>query len=477
MSIRNKLYISLIGVLLSITILYAIDTLIVDISWWQSSDNLSGMWTRSMTVSDGDLRYMNKDNDSSIPQDFFSWYYYDPAYGSFKMDSWADKNKNVHVSWETTALCGGDFTWYKLEWYAYNPDFGFIDFYYNNDTFVYLCIPNNENSIQSGSLYGYAYSPYIGFQNFDGISLDPSVDLWNEHRSKGRFLKVDGIVSSQNSNELIWDQFKDDIKILGKLTKSSLRKNIHKKVYETIRNISPTHEFPPYNASSLAEEKWLPGDGEILQNGKVLYFWNLTWENVRVSGTSTLTWNKTLLVEWGNVYITWNIRGSGILGIISLQKDGQWGNIYISPNVTDIHAIIYADRSIISYDGTHELDGNTASQELANQLYIYGSIFSENTIGGAWDSSCPYYVKDVDCDTVSAKKYDLNFLRRYILVQAVDENGTSIGDPIPQFNALESFMWDDDRTNTESQKPWYRVYPVIIEYNPKVQQSPPAFFN
>jgi hypothetical protein len=41
---------------------------------------------------------------------------------------------------------------------------------------------------------------------------------------------------------------------------------------------------------------------------------------------------------------------------------------------------MYADRSLVSYDG-NELNGNTPNSELANQLYIYGSIFTENTIG------------------------------------------------------------------------------------------------
>ena len=42
---------------------------------------------------------------------------------------------------------------------------------------------------------------------------------------------------------------------------------------------------------------------------------------------------------------------------------------------------MYADKSIISYDGANELDADSPDSSLANQLYIHGSIFSENTFG------------------------------------------------------------------------------------------------
>jgi hypothetical protein len=92
--------------------------------------------------------------------------------------------------------------------------------------------------------------------------------------------------------------------------------------------------------------------------------------------------------------------------------------------VTDIHAIIYADRSLVSYDGSNELDGDTQAQDLASQLYIYGSIFSENTIGGSSSMLCPFY--ESSCNDAKSKKYDLNYLRRYILVQEVDADGNPV---------------------------------------------------
>jgi len=201
----------------------------------------------------------------------------------------------------------------------------------------------------------------------------------------------------------------------------------------------------------------------------VLYFGDMTGQNVVVSGNNTIGWNKTLVVEWWNIYITGDIRWSGILWLIALQKDGQWWNIYISPDVTDIHAAIYADRSVISYNGS-ELNGSTPDSTLSNQLYIYGSVFSEYTIGWSRSTTCPYYVSV--CDDNISQKYDLNLLRRYILVQPVDSDGNPIGNKEPQFGWRESYMWDSNRGS----KPEYRQYPLIIEYNPSLQQVPPALF-
>ena len=90
---------------------------------------------------------------------------------------------------------------------------------------------------------------------------------------------------------------------------------------------------------------------------------------------------------------------------------------------------MYADRSLISYNGTNELDGMSPASLLANQLYIQGSVFSENTIGTSQSTPpvCPYYVASSDCTTKNqAMKYDLNFLRKYILVQPADSDGNPV---------------------------------------------------
>jgi len=340
---------------------------------------------------------------------------------------------------------------------------------------AYICIPTDLTSGLDAYLWWYAYSPYIGFQSFDGISLDPSVDITGDHDADGRFLKVDGIVSSKKTGEAIEDQFTDDVRVLWKITKATLRKNVQQKVYESIRNVELNNgSLHIWNIWS-ATWKWSPdNDGKVLQWWKVLYFGNLTWQDIVLTENNNIEWNKTLVVEWWDIYVSGNLRGEGLLGLVAIRKGNHGWNIYINPSVTDVHAVMYADRSVISYDGTNELDGGTEDQNLANQLYIYGSIFSENTIGGSLTTTCPYYT--ASCNDNISKKYDLNLLRRYILVSEVDGDGNPTWVQYPQFWGAESYMWNEFDHDTEAQRPGYRKFPLIIEYNPAIQQTPPPFF-
>jgi hypothetical protein len=78
---------------------------------------------------------------------------------------------------------------------------------------------------------------------------------------------------------------------------------------------------------------------------------------------------------------------------------------------------MFTEKSIVSYDGINTLNGDTDADVLNNQLYIYGSVFSENTIGGSRLSlwKCPYYISSLSCTIETAQTYDLNYLRRYFI--------------------------------------------------------------
>ena len=281
-------------------------------------------------------------------------------------------------------------------------------------------------------------------------------------------IKILWNTSSHNTQNLTQNQFQSDVRIFGNIEKSDVRRDIQKNVYSTIRSMSLDNGTTPYTVSSsmLNANTWPESwDGKPLQNGEVLYFGNLWNTNVEVDGTLGMNWVKTLVVEWGNIYIKWSIRGTGLLGLIALQKDGQWGNIYIDPSVTDIHAIIYADKSLLSYNGA-EIDGNipNSADILKNQLYIYGSVFSENTIGGSRKSTpvCPYYV-NIACSTAAeAQKYDLNFLRRYFRYDSDDDG------------SLDTIANGGISANIQG-KSWFEDYPVIIDYNSNIQETPPPF--
>lgn len=172
----------------------------------------------------------------------------------------------------------------------------------------------------------------------------------------------------------------------------------------------------------------------------------------------------TLLVRGGNVYIRDNIitGDKSSLGIIVLRSDknsqnGKEGNVFIDPSVSRIQATIYADGSIMSAaDGLHEdgtygitngnieedeiLDGFSSvefTKQFSNQLLLRGSIVSQNNIGTSGDGELPgeeIWLPD-DCESalqmaacvtdgrikLAAKRYDLAFLRRYILKAVYDD--------------------------------------------------------
>jgi len=456
---------------------YAIDTLINNIDGGQIS---SASWPYPsqtiQTISDGDMRFMNRDNDTTVSGDYFIGHYYDSIYGVFEVWNSIWPWLQVSTSPATWDCPAATHDGYKLSWYSYNPLFWFVDFNWDPSTYAYICILRDYWDPSLSSYLGwYAYSPLIWLQWFANINIDSVVDTLWDHETDGRLVRVDGNTSSQNNNEAIADQFDDDIRILWKLTKSTFRRDIQQNIFTFIRNITPPTSWS-LNVSSLSASEWSLWSmrASTIKNNEILYF-SPNGANVTLPAENNLSWVKTLVVEWGNIYITWNITGSWILWLIAIEKDNQWWNIYIDPSVTDIHAIMYADKSLISYNGS-ELDGSTPSSVLANQLYIYGSIFSENTIWGSVTDTCPFY-ENSTCTPAVSRKYDLNYIRRYVRVQPTDASGASVWPTIPQYWWLESYMWDGSNTNTQTQKPWYEVYPLIIEYNPGVQVTPPPLFN
>ena len=77
--------------------------------------------------------------------------------------------------------------------------------------------------------------------------------------------------------------------------------------------------------------------------------------------------------------------------------------------------------------------------------------------------TCPFYITGV-CSQVQAQKYDLNYLRRYYLK---DNNWDGDVDD----------AWDTPAGGWITSNTTYRKYPVVIEYNSKIQISPPPFFD
>jgi len=460
---------------------YWVYTLIDNITWSQESTTQWSVNQNIKTINTGDLSFMNQWNDTQMIWNFFSWYYYDEAYGVFETDAVSGQEVRVaSASWN----CSDGTARYELEWYAYSENFGAVWFSNTLDgANIYICINDDTDSPSYGESYfdGYAYSDLIWLQSFDGIEFEWYTDIEDVEEDEdgvlGRFVKVDGIVSStQNS---LGSEFNQEIKILWDISKSALRESINKNVYSLVKNTDPQNGNFPYRWEWIWNSQWSSWDGKLLENGKVLFFSGMQ-ENPENQRNVEISWEqngiKTLIVEWGNIYITENITGDGVLWLIALRKWNSGWNIYVHPDVTDIHALMYAERSVISYSWWVELWWEVSDNALANQLYIKWSLFSENTLWW-WVApyECPFFIDSGSCVENTAKKYDLNYLRRYKLVTQFNGDGDIISKE-PDYNGDESMMGNGIASDSDTQKPWYRKHSLIIEYNPSLQQNLPPLF-
>jgi len=284
------------------------------------------------------------------------------------------------------------------------------------------------------------------------------------------WLKVLWRTFSDKQTNITVNQQSSNFNILWSISKASLKKDIVLNAYNIIKNITPANGWNKIN--DLSNNTWNNADWKKLQNDNILYFWWLNWWKVVLdtngnwlANPTELIWKKTIVIKWWNLYIKSNIvnkTNNDILWIIVLKDiNGKWWKVYIDPAVGEINAIIYADRSIISYDWIKELDWSTPQIVLKNQLYLYGSIFSNNTIW--WSRAnpliCPYYITWL-CDSIIAQTYDFNYLRRYFLYT------NTLWNTVPANWGINVFLPAD---------PNYK-YPIIIKYNPVVQTSPPPLF-
>lgn len=304
---------------------------------------------------------------------------------------------------------------------------------------------------------------------------------WVTNNTVQSWLKVVWITSSQDTNEITTNQFTNDVSILWDIYKASLKKDIIEWAYSFVKWVAVTNwllqirdlqNFSNNNASN--------GNGGVkLDNNTVLYFWsNGTNYKVDLGDNSEIvSWKKTIVIIWWNLYIsnniTYNNKTTDNLWIIVLKDgNGNGWNIFINPWVTRIEATIFAEKSLLSSsDWINAHDGNTSQSVLKNQLSIYGSVFSENTIGGSRNSPvmCPYYEVCSPTDLILAQKYDLNYLRRYFVY---DYNGNaSIDDSDIAANGWVNYAGTFNTTIYP-----YARYPVVIEYNPMISTNPPPLF-
>lgn len=84
---------------------------------------------------------------------------------------------------------------------------------------------------------------------------------------------------------------------------------------------------------------------------------------VTLNGAANITGKKTLLVIGSDLYINGDMTytpgdPTASLGIVVLANSlGQGGKLYLDPSVKRLVGTIYAEKAIVSYNGSDELDG------------------------------------------------------------------------------------------------------------------------
>ena len=212
---------------------------------------------------------------------------------------------------------------------------------------------------------------------------------------------------------------------------------------------------------------------QIRRNAVTQTRWMQNWDVINgvryVTGDVSLSWQiswyETLVVQNGNITINWNLNtNQENLWIIVLSDNynvdsgyqDTW-NVYVTPNVTEIYGAIYADGALVSVDSSwnpYPWDSSARNNELRNQLYLKGSLFTRNTIWWGilsdWVYTLPWG-RTIQANNENfriALSYDLNYIRRW------------------RDNCLES-------------SPWVCKFPnwaFIIENDPSFRVNPPRLF-
>lgn len=154
-------------------------------------------------------------------------------------------------------------------------------------------------------------------------------------------------------------------------------------------------------------------------NTKIYY---VDWDDVDVDNVkwNDIRQNTLIIADGGNIYIDDNVYWDGLVWLISLrdleddERDDS-GNIFVDTEVTNINALMYADWGLISTDW-NEYGDELTRDELKNQLFIEGVLWTFNTLGGSNVPSCPHFVEE--CTPGIARYYDMEYVRDFQLVSA-----------------------------------------------------------
>ena len=294
-----------------------------------------------------------------------------------------------------------------------------------NENINFKATPRVVMANINNSNIDYSSEVYYTFDS-NNISYPSLKDDWIENVNNDEVM-ITWIVNDSNNYYTVktWST----INYIWEISKAEVYKNIHKNV-------------------AAYQRLWSSKDYDWIK-----YINNA---DITIDPTWFTSWNfHTIIADWHNIKITSDIGKSSndILSIIAVQdEDWNWWNIFINKDVQKIHAILVADKSIISWDWTNFYSDNRTANK---QLYIKWSIISNNTIWRASELTpkCPFYITWT-CNLEKAKRYDLNHFRSFIF---------------ESWSGSLNWTWINKLA-------WYDESPLIIEYDSRMKQNIPVIF-
>ncbi|KKR26238.1 MAG: hypothetical protein UT55_C0013G0005 [Candidatus Peregrinibacteria bacterium GW2011_GWE2_39_6] len=224
---------------------------------------------------------------------------------------------------------------------------------------------------------------------------------------------IEGSITSQNAPNTISQN--SDVVAIGDVSTSEVRNSLYKRFSELTKGVIPW--AGNVQSNTVTGDLKPSGNAELLMKDSLVYFIGDT----RISDITGAYDPKTVVVVGGDVYLDSNIDGDYPMGLLVFKysSSGKGGNVYLGPKVTDLYLNMYADGSLLRYDGdkSHLSNGvmtwnlEQRRSSLVGQLYIQGSVISQNTIGGTDVGILP---NGKSASSGVAREYDLNDLSEFV---------------------------------------------------------------
>jgi hypothetical protein len=323
--------------------------------------------------------------------------------------------------------------------YAWSENAGWISLLPVNSSYSWVYYLPLEQSFT-----GYAYSQNLGYIDFDPSGSLAGLSKWLRGKVK--------ILGNIGGNSVYTDVFGDNGVTFDTAKFTPFLNQVKKNVTLMSRNIwarlNTSPVLPPQNVGNAILYQ-IPTNTQISSSTFLSKL-----DNTPGNTTETITIVGSDLYIDGDIPDNISLKKARVIIVLKDEQTGIGGNIYIGWSVKNIYTSLIAEWSLYSgkwpgqlYNGTKDDITNLPT----NQLYIFGTVVSRNTIGWsttltAW--ACPLTLT-ISCTRNTAIPYDLNYFRTF--------------DPIADLTASPSRRSDKSGYDES----------VIIEHDSRIISDPP----